>query len=147
MTVHQYIVRSLLLLSLLWQPVFAAEPVLDNADRQAIHDIIQSQLDAFLADDAAAAFAFASPNIQAQFGSPETFMSMVKTGYQAVYRPRAIFFKEILMLKEQIIQQVLVVDQNEQSMLAFYPMQRQQDGSWRIDGCVLQPAKGQLQLL
>jgi hypothetical protein len=54
-----------------------------------------------------------------------------------------VFFKEILTIQGQIIQQVLVVGQDQKSMLALYPMERQQDGSWRIGGCVLKPAQGQ----
>jgi hypothetical protein len=47
-------------------------------DRIAIRAVIERQLDAFRQEDAAAAFALASPEIQAKYGSPETFMAIVK---------------------------------------------------------------------
>ena len=37
---------------------------------EAIEDVISSQIDAFLRDDFATAFTFASPNIQRLFGTP-----------------------------------------------------------------------------
>ena len=65
---------------------------LERSDRDAIRTIIQAQLDAFRADDADAAFSFASPNIQQRFGDPSQFMRMVKTGYAPVYANRQAFF-------------------------------------------------------
>jgi Domain of unknown function (DUF4864) len=57
-------------------------------DRTTIRTVIERQLDAFRRDDAASAFAFASPEIQAAFSTPEDFLAVVKTFYEPVYRPR-----------------------------------------------------------
>ena len=70
-------------------------------------------------------------------------MAMVKTGYQAVYRPKAVFFKDLVQEQEQIIQQVLVLGPDDKPVMAIYPMQLQKDGSWRIDGCYLQAVNSQ----
>ena len=67
-------------------PAFAQD--LSPADRTAIRDIIQSQVEAFRRDDGDAAFGYASPSIRGMFGSSATFMDMVRQGYQPVYRPR-----------------------------------------------------------
>ncbi len=49
-----------------------------------IHDVIERQLAAFERDDADGAFAFASPGIRRRFGTPETFMDMVRRHYPPV---------------------------------------------------------------
>ena len=66
-----------------------------SADRAAIREVIQSQVDAFQRDDGPAAFGYASPSIQGMFGSPDIFMDMVRQGYQPVYRPRAFDFRAL----------------------------------------------------
>ena len=58
------------------------------ADRAAIRQVIEGQLDAFRRDDGVAAFSFASPSIRRMFETPDIFMDMVLRGYQEVYRPR-----------------------------------------------------------
>ena len=122
----------------------AAQESLSDADRGAIRTVIQAQLDAFRADDAVLAFSFASPAIQAQFGDPQNFMAMVKSGYQPVYRPRSVLFEEIVEAEGKIVQQVLIMDAEGRSVMAMYPMAKQDDGSWRIDGCYLVPSKAQM---
>ena len=69
---------------------------LPDTDRRAIRDVIERQLQAFLRDDGTAAFSYASPHIQGIFQTPENFMAMVKNGYQPVYRPQAVTFRDII---------------------------------------------------
>lgn len=108
------------------------------ADRTAIRDIIQSQVDAFRRDDGDAAFGLASPSIRGMFGSSEVFMDMVRQGYQPVYRPKEFDFREIVTLEGQVTQKVHVVGPDGRPVTAFYPMMRLPDGTWRINGCYLQ---------
>lgn len=108
------------------------------ADREAIREIIQSQVDAFRRDDADEAFSYASPEIQHLFGTSEVFMEMVRQGYRPVYRPRVFDFEGIVMLKGQPTQRVRVIGPDGRPVTAFYPMRRLPDGAWRIDGCFLQ---------
>ena len=115
----------------------ADEVSLEGADRSAIRDVILSQIDAFQRDDGAAAFALASPGIRGRFGTPDNFMEMVRAGYQAVYRPRSTTFLEIVTLGDRAVQKVLVVGPDGKAVIAMYPMERQRDGSWRTDGCML----------
>jgi ketosteroid isomerase-like protein len=123
---------------LLIQPARADEgTTLDAADRSAIRAVIEEQLAAFQRDDGNAAFRLASPTIQQQFRSPGNFMRMVRTGYQAVYRPRDVAFGEIEIKDGVIIQRVEVIGPDGAPALAHYVMQRQPDGSWRINGCFL----------
>jgi hypothetical protein len=72
------------------------------------------------------------------FGTPETFMDMVRQGYQPVYRPRAFDFREIVTLHGQPAQRVDVIGPDGRPVIAIYPMRQLPDGTWRIDGCFLQ---------
>ena len=116
----------------------AAAQSVSNADRAAIRQVIQAQVDAFRRDDGGAAFSYASPTIQGMFGTPETFMDMVRQGYQPVYRPRAFDFREIVTIHGQPAQKVDVIGPDGRPVTAIYPMRQLPDGSWRIDGCFLQ---------
>jgi hypothetical protein len=132
-------ILALLLLALALRPVAWAQDVsLTDRDRAQIRDIIGKQVEAFRTDDEAAAFGYASPDIQRMFGTPELFMDMVRQGYQPVYRPRVFDFREIVTLDGVPAQKVHVVGPDGRPVTAFYPMARMPDGSWRINGCFLQ---------
>lgn len=111
--------------------------VLPEADQAAIRRAIEGQLQAFQRDDGAAAFSYATPTIQEKFQSPEMFMEMVRGGYNAVYRPQAVQFKDIVWLHGAPAQRVLVVGPDGVPVMAVYPMTRMPDGTWRINGCFL----------
>ena len=115
----------------------AADPPVGVADAGAIHDVVADQLAAFRRDDGTTAFSFASPKIHEQFVSPENFMTMVRTGYLPVYRPREVSFGPVVEMEGRIVQRVLLVGPDGQPVMALYLMEKQPDGSWRIDGCIL----------
>ncbi len=117
----------------------AAEEAPGAGDEAAIRAVIQSQLEAFQRDDGVAAFSYAAPNIQLKFATPEIFMSMVRTGYQAVYRPQEVRFLEALTRDGEIAQAVRFVGPDGAAVIAVYLMERQPDGSWRIAGVHLFP--------
>lgn len=110
----------------------SAEP-----DRGAIRSVVEQQLEAFQQDDATLAFSFASPKIRKTFGTPGRFLSMVKSGYPEVYRPRSVTFLDVIMLRGQPTQRVLLTAPDGTQTTAHYFMEQQPDGRWLIDGCVL----------
>jgi hypothetical protein len=116
---------------------------LSAADRNAIRNVIEAQLAAFRADDGATAFGFASPSIQRQFGNPATFLAMVKAAYMPVYRPREVQFRRLVEIEGEPVQLVLLVGPDFAVVTAYYIMQQQADGTWRINGCVLREAADQ----
>jgi len=118
--------------------VSSADPIgLASKDEVAIRDVIGRQLDAFQRDQAELAFSYASPGIQKKFGSPTRFLSMVKSHYSAVYRPREIEFRALVYLQGTWVQEVMFAEGNGNIYIAHYPMELQDDGKWLIDGCVL----------
>lgn len=118
-------------------PAAAQAPLdLPAPDRAAIRTTIESQLAAFQRDDGAAAFGFATPNIQAMFGTPENFLEMVRRGYAPVYRPRVVEFAGIVGNPASPVQLVQIVGPDGEAVIAAYEMARLPEG-WRINGCVL----------
>jgi hypothetical protein len=112
------------------------------ADADAIRSVIEAQLAAFAADDADAAFAFASEGIRKTFGTADNFLAMVKASYPVVYRPTSVLFLDPQELADAIMQGVEMSDETDRLWLAVYRMQRQSDNTWRIDGCVLKSLPG-----
>jgi len=119
----------------------AAQALPDGAQRQAIVDVIGAQLDAFRRDDFVAAYGFASPTIQRLFPSPERFAAMVTGAYRPVYRPRQVQFLDMIVERGQPTQRVRLVGPDGTPVIAHYIMERQPDGTWKIDGVILHEAE------
>lgn len=126
--------RSLLALSLVLGLTLPA-----TAQQEPIQRTIQSQLDAFQADDFARAFTFASPNIKGIFGTAENFGAMVKNGYPMVYRPAEVQMLELREVAGNLWQRVRVVDQAGRAHLLDYMMIETPEG-WQINAVQLLPA-------
>ena len=115
-----------------------------TADRAAVQSIVERQLNAFLADDAATAYSFAAPNITARFPTDEIFMQMVRQGYPPVYRPRSWSFGPVRENSGQIEQIVDLVDSEGVQWAARYVLEKQPDGSWKITACYLLKKPGEM---
>ena len=123
-------------------PAETQAQALAEGDRAAIVSVIERQLAAFQRDDGREAFFYASPRIQARFGTPELFMEMVRQSYPPVYRPERIQFLELETMSGTPVQRVFLVGPERRHWMALYPMRRTREGEWRIDGCVLIPSEG-----
>ncbi len=123
---------------LIWAgPGNAGEPV-DTAQ-----SIIRSQINAFLNDDASAAYSFASPAIQGKFPNQNLFFEMVKRTYQPVYRPGNFAFGRNKVVGDQVIQEVLITGPDGKDWTAVYQLIKLPDGTYKINGVqILQSAPG-----
>jgi Domain of unknown function (DUF4864) len=119
-----------------WQPA-AADEVVSQADASGVRAVVQAQLDAFAADDAASAFSYASPDLRLAFGTPDRFMAMVRRSYAVVLRPAAVAYAAPEASGSEILQRVHFTDASGVLWLAIYRLQRQDDNNWRIAGCEL----------
>lgn len=119
------------------------DPAPDAAASASIRGIIRDQMAAFRRDDAAAAFADASPFIQQKFGHPDLFLDLVRNAYAPVYRPRKVEFRDLVQTEAGLDQRVFVIGPDGRAYLAHYLMQRQPDGTWKINGCVLEQLSDQ----
>jgi len=118
-------------------PALAGAQAASDADARAVRAVIEAQLAAFRRDDAARAFSYATPGIRDSFGTPEKFMAMVREQYAVVYRPRSVSFEEPVIVGEDLVQPVRMTDGYGHAWMAIYPMAKQPDGTWRINGCHL----------
>lgn len=106
----------------------------DKPDAAAFEAVISTQLDAIAHDDAAKAYSFASPGIQAKFPDPAGFLNMVKQSYGALVKPRSTHFESAG--DTGLIEKVTIVDNAGAVWTAVYSFE-QVDGQWRITGCSL----------
>ncbi len=136
---RRWVLALMFLISIVPAVGQAQAPALDvrEGDRAAIRAVIGDQIAAFRRDDAAAAYAFASPSIQRQFAAPDIFLEMVRRGYAPVYRPQSVTFGDLVRVDTTLIQLVEIVGPDGVSVLAAYEMEQQSDGAWRINGCAL----------
>ena len=118
----------------------APEPTLAARDWSAIRKVIGDQLGALKAGDSVKAMTFAAPGIQAQFGTPENFMRMVRTGYSALLEARRTQFLEGALIDDAVIQPLRLVMPDDTVLVALYQMQRQPDGRWLIAACTIAPS-------
>lgn len=101
--------------------------------------IITSQLAALQNGDADGAWAFAHGSIRAIFGSPDRFYQMVDQGYRPLIDFTRISFQEAEQAGQVWIQPVRLNDLNNDEYIAFYAMQPNAEGEWRISGVQIYP--------
>lgn len=113
----------------------AGEP--SQAERADVQHVISGQIEAFRHGDGAAALGFAAPGIRAKFTDATAFLSMVRTAYAPVIRPRSFTFGAVLPHGGLLLQKVEFVGEDGAGALALYEMEHETDGTWRIAGCIL----------
>jgi len=140
MNAHALLRCAMLCIALVAPAVAAGEPTLPAAEWKAIQRAIGDQLAALKAGDGAKAMTLAAPGIRDQFGTPENFLQMVRTGYAPLLDARVTLFLEGAIVDGATIQPLRLVLPDNTVLVALYQMQRQDDGRWRIAGCVLAPS-------
>jgi hypothetical protein len=114
-----------------------ASAQISETSAQAVKETVQAQLAAFAADDAIRAFSYAAPTIRDMFQTPDNFMAMVQRAYPVVYRPANVLFLSAKGLDSSAMQPVRMWDKEGNSWLATYQLERQADGPWLINACML----------
>lgn len=108
-----------------------------RADDAAVgRSVIESQINAFLNDDMATAYSFAAPSIKRIYPDQARFFDMVRRGYQPVYRPGNFAFGRSKLAPDGagLVQEVLIEGPDGQDWTALYSLERQPDGSFKING-------------
>jgi hypothetical protein len=127
---------ALLVTLLVALPGFAL-PAVAADDVAAAQSVIRSQEQAFVHDDAAAAYSYAAPAIRQIFPRADVFMGMVQNQYAPVYRHKSFEFGEARMEGNSVAQRVHIIDADGQAWEAMYTLEQQSDGSFKITGCSL----------
>jgi hypothetical protein len=107
----------------------------------ASRNVIEQQIEAFLKDDAAAAYAFAAPGIQARYPDQNSFFAMVKKSYQPVYKPGNYAFGRSKTVGNgaMILHELLIEGRDGKDWKAVYQLLRQPDGAYKIGGVIIVP--------
>ncbi|MBC7280430.1 DUF4864 domain-containing protein [Hoeflea sp.] len=105
-------------------------------DAATARGVIESQIEAFLADDMATAYSFAAPSIKRLYPDQDRFSAMVRRGYQPVYRPGNYAFGRGKIGPDGagLVQEVLISGPDGADWTALYSLERQPDGSFKING-------------
>lgn len=103
-----------------------------SAQNTEVEATIDSQIEAFLADDFGRAFTFASPNIQRMFRTPENFGAMVRRGYPMVWRPAEVRYLELRQINGALWQKVQITDAEGRVHLLDYQM-IELNSEWKIN--------------
>jgi Domain of unknown function (DUF4864) len=127
---YAYLLAVIMLLA--WVPPAGAQ----GPDEPKMREAITRQLDAMHRDDAAAAFAIASPAIQSIFQDAPTFMRMVQLGFPQLYRSRNHRFLKLDTSDGRLIERVLI-ESDVGTVVARYELV-EIDGLGRINGCILE---------
>lgn len=106
-----------------------------------IEATINSQIEAFKADDFEHAFTYATPTLQQLFQTPENFQRMVTSGYPMVWRPAEVRYLELKERDGLLWQKVQITDRKGFTHLLLYQMEQTANG-WRIAGVQLLRASG-----
>jgi hypothetical protein len=102
--------------------------------------VISQQLAALRAGNGDRAFSYASPGIQAQFGSARTFMAMVRGAYSPLLVARYTEFLEGAVIDGVVIQPLRLIAPDNTVLVALYTLEKQSKGGWRISGCRIAPS-------
>lgn len=99
-----------------------------------VQEIIEQQIRAFMKDDAATAYALASPPVRERFRTGAGFLEMVKQQYAPVYRPGNFAFGRVKLEQDAVVQEVLISGPDGKDWTVLYQLVRLPDDSWRING-------------
>ncbi|OAN73413.1 DUF4864 domain-containing protein [Sulfitobacter sp. EhC04] len=111
------------------------------AQSTEIEGTIDSQFEAFKADDFATAFTYATPSLQQLFQSPQNFQRMVTQGYPMVWRPAEVRYLELRERGGAMWQKVQITDAKGFTHILDYKME-QTDMGWRIGAVQILDAPG-----
>jgi len=113
-------------------------------DRKDSRAVIEAQLEAFKQGDSAKAFSYATPNIQTMFGDAETFMQMVREGYDVVVKPVTVRFVKFETDGMNALHAVQMIDRQKTLWNVYYVLEKRSDGTWRISSCETEKAETDL---
>ena len=132
----------LIIITLLGISSLAKSEIAYEKESNETRFIIESQIQAFLDENAELAYSYASPLIKMKFSNPLEFMYMVKSYYEPVYNPKQFQFIDAKYYEGAIYHQLQVISQQNETFLATYSL-IQDEGKWKISGCAVYPMQKQ----
>jgi hypothetical protein len=118
-------------------PDLPAATELTRADEVAMRLLIEAQIAAMRADDWPGAFALASPDLQAQYGTSAALQDDVTAHYAPLPAVASAQVIDIVTFRDLPTYRVTLADDDGLTTTAYYLVRRLDDGTLRIAGCVL----------
>ena len=118
-------------------PDLRAATGLTGAEMAAMRSLIEAQIAAMRTGEWSRAFALASPDLQAQYGTPAALGDDVTAHYAPLPAVASVGFIDIVMFRGLPTYRVDLTDADGRVTTAYYLVRRLEDGSLRIAGCVL----------
>ena len=118
-------------------PDLPAAPSLTRTDEAAMRSVIAAQIAAMRSGDWSGAFALASPDLQAQYGTPAALRDDVTAHYAPLPAVTGVRFIDIVTFRGLPTYRVTLADGQGPAVTAYYLVRRLDDGSLRIAGCVM----------
>ena len=111
-------------------------------DKGKIEDAVRAEVRALVARDAKRAFAKLTPSTQSFFGRPDKFLQAVADELPPILVTKKFSFLGIDRT-DATNSEVLITDVFGKEWLADFEVERQENGDWRVKGCVVQTNPGQ----
>ena len=111
-------------------------------DKGKIEDAVRAEVRALVARDAKRAFAKLTPSTQSFFGRPDKFLQAVADELPPILVTKKFSFLGIDRTGATN-SEVLITDVFGKEWLADFEVERQENGDWRVKGCVVQTNPGQ----
>ena len=102
-----------------------------------MRSLIEAQIAAMRSDDWPGAFALASPDLQAQYGTPAALRDDVTAHYAPLPAVTSVRFIDVVTFRGLPTYRVTLADDHGPATTAYYLVRRLDDGTLRIAGCVL----------
>lgn len=118
-------------------PDLPAAREITDADAAAMRSLIEAQIAAMRMGDWAGAYALASPDLQAQYGTPAALRNDVTAHYAPLPAVTSVRFVEMVTFRGLPTYRVTLADGHGPTTTAYYLVRRLVDGSLRIAGCVM----------
>ncbi len=99
--------------------------------------MIDDQIAAFQRGDAPRAWQHVSPGLQAQLGTAERFLQLVREHYRPVSDPRSYRYGIPEPVDGGWGQRLQLIGPDGRQLEALYLLQRPPAGTWRTNGCLL----------
>jgi Domain of unknown function (DUF4864) len=127
-----------------WQPRDLEPPPelpvatgLTGAEAAAMRSLIEEQIAAMRRGDWSRAFALASPDLQAQYGTPAALGDDVTAHYAPLPAVAGVRFVDIVTFRGLPTYRVDLADADGRVTTAYYLVRRLEDGVLRVAGCLL----------
>jgi hypothetical protein len=119
-----------------------------RADHFSIHEVqntITEQITAFRSGDHARAYELSAPNVRKNYPTLASYMALIKDSFQPIANARAFVFGPVDEINiSTITQEVIIEGSDGGTYQAFYTLELQGDGVWRITGVTIQQANDRL---